>query len=142
MKKMLFALTLSLMASKSFAAQFGVNCYYKNENLQACAKVVADIVTDKFTNKFPATQYRIFVYSNIHSYTNGGYSAFAVAGVVLKDSNDFPSYQFSTSKINQEGKYTSIQLAQYEYEVYRSAVQSLMERCEISPTCDVFKPNP
>jgi len=76
------------------AGQFSVFCSYQNDNIQECAEVVSNIVTDKFTARFPAKKYQIFVHSNIHSYTNGGYAAYAVTGVILKGSDQFPEKRF------------------------------------------------
>lgn len=121
------------------AGQFSVSCSYENDNIQECAQVVSDIITDKFTAKFPATKYQIFVHSNIHSYTNGGYAAYAVTGVIPKGSDQFPARYFATTRTNRtDERFTTVQLAEQELENYRSAVKELMEKCEISPTCDVY----
>ncbi|QDZ29349.1 hypothetical protein [Noviherbaspirillum sp. UKPF54] len=132
----------SLLATQiAYAGDFNVACSYKNDNLQRCASVIADIVTDKFIAKFPATKYQIFVHSNIMSFTNGGYSAYAIAGVVPKNSGQFPMNRFANTNINgTDKKFSAVELANYELETYRSAVKSLMEQCEISPSCDVYIP--
>ncbi|MCP4348649.1 MAG: hypothetical protein GY795_24485 [Desulfobacterales bacterium] len=123
-----------------FAGKFSVSCSYKNDSLQKCASIISDIVTEKFTAKFPATHFQIFVHSSVMGFTNGGYSAYAIAGVIPKNSNQFPNRTFSSTSINGTvKKFTAIQLSNIEMETYRSAVQNFMDQCEISPNCDVYK---
>lgn len=125
----------------AFAGDFSVSCTYKNNNFKnRCATVLSDIVTEKFTMKFPSSKFEIFVYSNIIGFTNGGFSAHAVAGVVQKNSGQFPVNAFSSTLMNgTEKKFSQIDLANSELENYRAAVKSLMEQCEISPDCDVYE---
>lgn len=131
---------LVLMAAKAASAgNFSMACSYTNANLQKCAAVVADLVTDKFVAKYPAAKFQIFAYSNVHKYTSGGYAAFAVAGVIPKDSGQFPLFKYSATRIDGTDKtYGQIEIAAKELEAYRAAVKSLMDECEISPNCDVY----
>jgi hypothetical protein len=131
---------ISLAATQqAFAGDFSVFCSYKNSNLEKCASVVSDVVTDKFVAKFPADKFQIFVHSNVMAFTDGGFSAYAVAGVIPKDSAQFPVRTFSSTQINgTERKFNQIELANVELETYRAVVRNLMENCEISPNCDVY----
>lgn len=131
---------ISLVATKiAFAGDFSVSCSYKNDNLSKCASVLSDVVTDKFISKFPADKFQIFVHSNVMGFSDGGYSAYAVSGVIPKNSDQFPIRTFSSTNINgNDKKFNQIELATQELITYRSAVKSLMEQCEISPNCDVF----
>jgi len=123
------------------AGEFSVSCSYKNDNLQKCASVISDVVTDKFVAKYPAARYQIFVHSYIFGFTDGGYSAYAVAGVIPRNSGQFPLRTFSSTSINgTSNKFGAVDLAKYELDVYRSAAKSLMEQCEISANCDVYSP--
>lgn len=132
---------LLLFQPVSQAGEFSVACTYKNKNLQECASVVADLVTDKFIARFPSSRYQIFVHSNIMSFTNGGFSAYAVSGVVPRNSGQFPVVRFSSTNINGSDKrFGAVELSNYELETYRAAVKNLMEECEISPDCDVYSP--
>lgn len=127
--------------SSAMAGEFSTFCSYTNSNLQKCADVIADLVTDKFIARYPAAQFQIFIHSNIHYYSSGGYSAYAMAGVIPKDSAQFPVRLFSNTNINgSDRKFTGPQLAEQELVTYRAAVRNLMERCEASPTCDVYTP--
>lgn len=126
-------------ANLASAGEFSVACSYTNDNLQKCASAISDIVTDKFIEKFPATKYQIFVHSDILGFTDGGYSAYSISGVIPKNSAQFPLNRFSSTKINRSNKkFSAVELANVELETFRSAVNSLMEQCEISPTCDVY----
>ncbi|MFZ4550892.1 MAG: hypothetical protein ACOYNB_03620 [Aquabacterium sp.] len=130
--------TLGLHMAAS-AGEFNVFCTYKNDNIEKCANVISDLVTDKYIAKYPANQYQIFVHSNIHNYTNGGYAAYALAGIIPRGSATFPAKYFSSTRIDGSDKtFSSVQLAEVELETYRSAVKSLMDACEISPNCDVY----
>jgi len=132
---------LLVAAAGAQAGEFAVSCQYKNDNLQKCASVVSDLVTDKFVAKFPANRFQIFIYSNIMDFSNGGYSAYAVAGVIPKGSGQFPIRRFANTSINGSDKrFSAVDLANTELEVYRAAVKALMDQCEISPACDVYVP--
>lgn len=123
------------------AAEFRVQCSYTNDNLRACASAVADIVTDKFTDKFPVARFEIFVHSHVTGFETGGFAAYAVAGVVPRASGQFPANRFLYSMMNgAPRRFSQIDLAKSELEVYRAAVKNLMDRCEISPECDVYVP--
>ena len=133
------ALCLSALHGAASAGEFSVFCSYKNDNLERCADAVSDIVTDKFTAKFPSSQYQIFLHSNIHHYTNGGFGAYAVAGVIPRGSAMFPVRTFSATSINGTDKnFGAIEQAGIERDVYRSAAKSLIDACEVSPSCDVY----
>lgn len=137
--RFLGAAALLAVARPAFAGEFSVNCFYKNENLKKCASAVSDIVTDKFTRTYPNTRFEIFAHSNIIGFSNGGYSAYAVTGVIPKNSGEFPLSTFSSTNINgSDTRFNQIELANIELKVYRAAVQNLMEQCEISPNCDVY----
>lgn len=139
--KQIAALTLALVASYATAGEFRISCAYKNDNLQKCATVVADLVSDKFIKRFPATKFSIFVYSHISSFSNGGYSAHAVSGVIPGRSNEFPKGRFSVNDSDTSNKpFTEEELAEIELKIFRKVVQNLMEQCEISPNCDVYSP--
>lgn len=125
------------------AGDYSVYCSYKNENLPKCASVIADIVTDKFVAKFPAKRFEIFVHSNVHRYTNGGYTAYAITGVIPMDSYQFPLRRVSRTDVNTTTKvFNVIDLAEKELNVIRGAAEDLMAQCEISPNCDIYQPPP
>ena len=129
-----------LAAAPAHAGAFNVMCSYNSENLSACADIVSDIVTDKFPAKFPNQAFTIFVHSDIHSYSAGGYVAYAVAGVVPKGSSQFPVLRFSSSKLERQKRGDVLTLANVERENFRDAVKQLMDQCEVSPTCDIYIP--
>lgn len=87
---------LLAMAQPAVAGEFSVRCAYVNQNLDNCASSIKDIVTDKFTEKYRSDKYQIFVHSYVTGYSNGGFTSYAVTGVVLKGSNDFPLRRFSS----------------------------------------------
>jgi hypothetical protein len=127
-------------ATSVYAGEFTVACSYKNDNLKQCANIISDLVTDKFTSKFPSSKYSIFIHSNIHSYSSGGYAAYAITGVIPKDSGDFPIRMYNASIMNGQDRATSLELSNVELENYRDAIKQLMDMCEISSTCDIYTP--
>lgn len=141
-RKRALAIVVGLMSTQAaVAGEFSVNCSYKNENLRKCATALADIVTDKFVSKFPSSRFQIFVHSSVVGFSNGGYGAYAVAGVIPAQSGDFPVRRFSSTNINGANiQFNQIELAKIELETFRAAVRNLMEQCEISPNCDVYVP--
>ena len=133
--------TLSIIAATPVqAGAFNLVCSYSSANLSACAEVVSDLVTDKFLAKFPNQTFSIFVHSDVHSYSSGGYVAYAVAGVVPKGLSQFPLRRFSSSTIERNQRGDALTLANVEKENFRDAVKQLMDQCEISPTCDIYTP--
>lgn len=131
---------MMVSGQNAVAGEFSVSCYFKNSNIAKCASVISDLVTDKFIARFPASKFQIFVFSDVHRYTNGGFAAYAVAGVIPRGSNQFPLQHFSSSLVNRgDKKFDALELSKFELEVYRSATKGLMDECEISPNCDVFR---
>ncbi|MGQ0710480.1 MAG: hypothetical protein ACT4NV_12105 [Rhodoferax sp.] len=126
--------------SYAHAGEFNVACSYDNENIEECAKIISDVVTDKFTSKFPASRFSIFVHSSVHAYSRGGYVAYAVAGVVPRGSGEFPVRYFSSSAMNGEKRVDGLELSKIELENYRDVVRQLMNKCEIAQACDVYVP--
>lgn len=137
--KRLFVAVALLASLNAGAGQFSITCTYQNE-IDSCARLVSDLVTEKFVAKFPALRFSIFVHSNIHSYSNGGYAAYAVTGVIPKDSNQFPANRYATTTFDREKRLDTLELSWIEKENFRDAVKVLMDKCEISPTCDVYSP--
>lgn len=135
----LLATLASLSSASIIAGEFNVACSYRNSNLDHCADVISDLVTDKFIAHYPAKRFQIFVHSNIYKFTDGGFSSFAIAGVVPLNSGEFPIARYSSTNANSSNEqFSGLQLADFELKTYRQAVTTLMEECELSPTCDVY----
>lgn len=135
----LVASALLLVGPVAIAGNFQAHCFYGSPNLSDCAKLIRDLVPDKFTEKFPATNWKIVVISEVHSYTNGGFAAFAVAGVSPAGVSQIPLNRFSATSINGSDKrFSKTELAEQELDVVRRAVSNLMQECELNPKCDVF----
>jgi len=134
----LLALFGACLQISAYAGTFRVTCSYEAESLSACASVVSDLVTDKFIAKFPDSQFSIFVHSDMHSYSNGGYVAYALAGVVPTGSSQFPLRRFSATTMERQKRADHVTRAAVERENFRDAVKQLMDKCELSPSCDVY----
>jgi hypothetical protein len=131
---------LALGVPRANAGQFGTHCFHESDAIAkaGCAHLLSDIVTDKFTAKYPATKFEIFVTSYSDKLTNGGYFAYAVAGVIPRSELDlFPKQRVNRMLLEVNGDPTPAQLGEQEEKAIRSAVGSLMKFCEALPTCDL-----
>jgi len=72
------ALLVTLVCIPSYAGEFRVSCF---SSLSDCASKVTDLVTDKFTQRFPASRFKIAVVAEFQQYSDGGGVGYAVAGV-------------------------------------------------------------
>ena len=130
-----------LFAATSASADVGnfhMRCFFEHNK---CAALIRDIVSDRFTVRYPADQWQIVVIASVHRFSNGGGTAFAVAGVSPRSRNDqqpgiVPSYRFS-SVVNDPGplQLTSRQALNELEEAIRGAVENMMTACETSPEC-------
>jgi hypothetical protein len=135
-----FAISLAV-TRLAFAGEFAVHCSYKTDGIKDCASVISDVVTEKFMAKFSSNKFEIFVHSHVSGFSDGGFAAYAVTGVVPINSGQFPVLRFSSTHINGGDKqYNRVELANLELKAYRTAVRKLMEQCEISLNCDVYAP--
>lgn len=132
--------SILLASSPTKAGEFSIDCSYKFDMLSRCAEVISDIVTDKYIAKFPSNKFSIFVHSDIHAYSNGGFVAYAVAGVVPIASYQFPRKRYATTTMEREKRVGQLILAEVEKENFRDVVKQLMDDCEISTSCDVYVP--
>lgn len=120
-----------------------MRCYFPGKK---CAALITDLVSDKFTTKFPADKWQIVVIGSFTPYSNGGGVGFAVAGVSKKmDAKpDTPSFVpggrfIATTRIldRKLSPYDEIQKIEV---VVRDAVEQMMGECDLSPTCDIHRP--
>lgn len=120
---------------------FATTCAFEHLAPSRCTPSVADLVTAKFTRHFPAAQFELFLHAKTFSFSNGGYSAYGVAGVVPRDSGQFPARRLAATAIDTSERVPSVlELADLELGVVRQAVKNLMDQCELSPDCDLYRP--
>lgn len=131
---------IAMFSLPSMAGEFRVHCFGPVSN---CATKVNDIVTDKFSQRFPATRYQIAVVAEFQPYSNGGGVGYAVAGIspVLKDNTtQFPINRFSATTRIIDRKISPYDVTKETEELLRRAVEQLMAACDRSPSCDVYTP--
>jgi hypothetical protein len=134
-----FVLIAVFFSSLSCAGEFRVHCF---TDLSDCASKVSDIVTDKFTNRYPVARYKIVVLSEFLPYSDGGGVGFAVAGVspLLKDgAGQIPSRRYTSTIRIVDRSMSAFDVTKKTEELLRSAVEQLMAACERSVNCDVYK---
>lgn len=140
MKKMLFVLCMSVVPAVS-AGEYRCHSFGKN----GCTEHIADIVTDRFTSKYPADKFKLVAIYQFMDYSDGGGFGFAVAGVVPRIRIDgaeiaqIPARRFiATQRLN--GKNIDArQRNVLEIETMRSAVDNLMAECDRDKNCDLLK---
>jgi hypothetical protein len=132
---LLTTILLGLVVSTSATAgTFSVRCY---TNIQ-CANALTEIVSDKFTTKFPSKSWEIFVTTDFLKYSNGGGVGFAIAGIVPKNSNQMPLHRFSsTMRIDASRSVLASEIDSLKIEIMQNAVRDLMAECERG-NCDVY----
>lgn len=134
--------------SLSFSALAGpyVCINYGNSG---CSKHINDIVTDKFTKKFPVSNYEIVVVYDMHTMSNGGGVAFAIAGVSPRVSEaKYGSGEMAlmpinryvvTKRIDANVQINPYRKTEIEIELLRDAVQMMMEECDRNANCNILK---
>lgn len=142
MKALGAALVLGLLciAAPASAGVYSVNWY---ADVPDASALVRDIVTDRFTEKFPADDWNIVVVAEFHAYSDGGGVGYAVAGVAPKVNSPmalFPIRRYSsTTRIVNRTVGPREQREQTE-DLIRRAVEQLMAACDASATCEVYNP--
>lgn len=134
------ALLVTLVCIPSYAGEFRVSCF---SSLSDCASKVTDLVTDKFTQRFPASRFKIAVVAEFQQYSDGGGVGYAVAGVspVLKDNTTlFPIRRFASTVRIKDRTMSPYDVTKETEELLRRAVEQLMAACDSSPSCDVHTP--
>lgn len=134
---------LAGISFSAFSGQYSCSSY----GGAGCAEHIKDIVTDKFTSKFPHSKYEIVVVYEYQTYSNGGGVGFAVAGVSPKvaESNKYgalslmPIRRFTATQRNTGDSINPYQKTQNEIGLIRDAVQLLMEACDRDANCDVMR---
>ena len=140
--KVFAILSLGFVSFFAHAGPFSCTSY----GTAGCAKNIEDLVTDKFTSKYPKNKFEIVAVYEFQTYTDGGGVGYAVVGVVpkIKKSDQygtlslFPSNRFSATRRVTGHHVSPYQKTQYEVDMLRSAVESLMEACNRDRDCNVL----
>lgn len=125
------------VSSNAIAGEFRIHCFYDQGR---CSALITDIVSDRFLARYPPDKWQIIVISEVHRFSNGGGTAFAVTGVSPfssgSKSTSIPAYRFS-SVVNVPGprQLTSRESVDELEGVVRRAVESMMTACETSREC-------
>lgn len=137
----IFLVMVCLLGTKAYAGEYQINCYFSGKK---CASLISDLVSDRFTSKYPPSHWTIVVIGQFAPYSNGGGVGFAVAGVSPTPQNQdknataqVPRRRFiSTTRILDH------QLSPYEVNakiesLVRDAVQDMIAECDLSPKCEI-----
>jgi hypothetical protein len=140
MKKILFVLCMLVIPAVS-AGEYVCHSFGKN----GCSEHIKDIVTDRFTGKYPSDKFKIVAIYEFMAYSSGGGVGYAIAGVVPRirangaEITQIPARRFiATQRLN--GKTIDArQQTTLEIETMRSAVDDLMAECDRDKNCDLLK---
>lgn len=142
MKSLLFSLGLIfalVYAAPSVAGDFYTSCYSDI----SCSPNITDVVTDRFTTRFPSSQYEIVAYVDSDTFGDGKSIAFATVGVTPRTHGRygqlslFPVRRFSAYWHGSLGNKT---LQIEEIDVLRMAVAYMMKSCASTKSCDIVIP--
>jgi len=104
-----------------------------------CAEHIRDLVTDDFTQRYPADKFKIVVVYAFIPYSDGGGVGYAMAGVspVLKANGiDFaivPKQRYSWTSLRRGPHVSPREKNELEVSLIRGAVENLMEACRKGP---------
>lgn len=123
------------MALPSIAAPFSFYC----RSDVRCDGLLDDLVTDKFTSRYPHTKWRIFVESHPYSFGDGAGAAHASVGVTSAGTGKQIILPGKTlgHLLTRENVKSAYAKQQIERDVIRAAVEALMAQCDDSKNCDV-----
>ena len=134
-------IVLLLCSRKSLAGEFRTSCYAEI----ACSSNITDIVTDRFTKRFPVKRYEIVAYVNGTTFDDGVLIAYAAVGVSPREYGKyeklslFPLNRYEVSWHGALDGNTTLQIR--EIQVLRRAVQDLMRRCATAKGCNILDSN-
>ncbi len=126
-RKLLLSFATAAAATGCFAGTFDT-AYFSSNDIANVGSQIADLVSDDFTQRFPASQYQIVVISS-ESHT-ADMTCFATVGIVRKQQNGnvpVPIDRFSATRfIKGGGTATAQQRRDCEIGVIRTATRSML----------------
>ncbi|MHB1870276.1 MAG: hypothetical protein ACYCT1_05405 [Steroidobacteraceae bacterium] len=140
MKSLLFSVGLIFAlaySAPSVAGEFYTSCYSDI----SCSPNITDVVADRFTTRFPSSQYEIVAYVDSNTLGDGKSIAFATVGVTPRTDDRygqmslFPVRRFSVYWHGSLGNKT---LQIEEIDVLRMAVANMIKSCAKTKNCDIL----
>ncbi|WP_137917080.1 hypothetical protein [Hydrogenophaga sp. 2FB] len=137
--KSLIACAAVCAAPMVFAGEFYAHVY--GGRSAEGANLIKGVVTDKFTDHFPAAKWKIVILSSAYMTSSGGL-AHASVGISPKGpKSDVPRRFFSAYATKSDNaSLTPAQLSELERLAIRNATTEMMVACENEAKCDVYKP--
>lgn len=128
-----------LFSINANAGEFSIDCLGLKDT--ACANLIADIVTTKFTDKYPANEYQITLLA-IQT-KNGITASHSSVAPNLKASSGFSTIGTRAWVVTILAEDLSVDgLMKAKIESSRAAVRNMMEYCENTSNCDVYNNAP
>lgn len=135
-----FALSILIasIAVTAHAGEYSMGCFFATKK---CGSTVVDLVSERFTTRYPATKWEIVVLAEFTPYLNGGGVGYSIAGVSRKVAGTqqptVPRHRFvSTSR--RTGEHISLSETQAEVDqLVRDSIEQMMAACANSPNCNI-----
>jgi hypothetical protein len=135
MKKLLLAISISVISFSAFAGEFAITCYSTNLDPKTCSASISDIITERFTKAYPYAKYQLVEISDA---SESGV-AFASVGITQRPKID-GQVVFPVARVTASGYLKDIKEDQrkpFEIETLRKATQGLMEACDKALDCNI-----
>lgn len=132
----IFIIAISLTTPlKANATSFSIECLGLKE--VACADLISDIVTPKFTQKFLSDHYQITLLA-IQT-KNGITASHASVAPILKTTKGFSAIGTRAWVVTDLAQDDSIDsLLKIKLKTCREAIRNMMEYCESTSNCDLY----
>ncbi|OGB30191.1 MAG: hypothetical protein A3F78_04645 [Burkholderiales bacterium RIFCSPLOWO2_12_FULL_61_40] len=140
-KLMLIAFFLFLAAKSAVAGPFSMVCHFPSKN---CGSEVTDIVSDRFTSRYPSSKWQIVVLAEFTPYSNGGGVGYAIAGVSRKISSPqsatqalVPHQRFVSTSRRVGRNILASEAVEETIQLVREALEQMVVACENTSNCNV-----
>jgi len=138
MKKLIVLVMLIASSFSVYAGRYSYNCWMTDIS---CDGLFRDMVSDKFTAKFPHDRFEIFVYAKTHAFSDGSGVSYSIVGVVPMLNQ---SYKFFPNRVWRNVTYfknvgDSYAQKSHSREVIRKSIQAMMADCDYSKNCDILE---
>jgi len=141
MKKIFIASSLIVASKIACAGTFYVDVVGGGIKPQQVVNEISDVVSDKFTTKYPDTKWAIHIYMTTgNAGSDGTALVFAFAGVAPRNASGIMPANRVWTSMSRYPKAVNMSLVQKHplmLAEMRQAVQNMMNDCQKSPNCDI-----
>jgi hypothetical protein len=140
-KFVLFAVLIVPVSTSTFADQFSMVCNFSSKN---CGSEVVDLVSSRFTSRYPSDKWQIVVLAEFTPYSNGGGVGYAIAGVSRKplppqSANQafVPRNRFVNTSRRIGRHISPAETTEETILLVREALEQMMVACDNTQNCNI-----